>query len=289
MENDITNESDLELLGAVIAEDTDGAQQQQADADAQATEKELTDNPQQEPEDEPAPPKRDAVIPRARFDDVNAKLHAAREETEQLRAALAAAQQAPQSAAAPAKIDLDALEDLYYDAIEAGDKDAAKQIRKEINGEIYNRARAASEEAVGQQLAARESQEQFQQVVSQTLKDYPFLDVQSEAANAEAIADVVEWRDLYIAQGKSPADALAAAVKKVTPIYSAAQQKQPDPPPVDRRTQQAIATAASTAGEQPPRFDAGVGNRTIPVSTDILSNPDKWAKAPESERQRLLQ
>jgi hypothetical protein len=44
-------------------------------------------------EEEPAPPKRDPVIPRARFDEVNAKLHAAREEAEQLRAALAERQQ----------------------------------------------------------------------------------------------------------------------------------------------------------------------------------------------------
>lgn len=78
----------------------------------------------------------------------------------------------------------------------------------------------------------------------------------------------------------------------MAPHYAQSQQAikdDPTPPPVDRRKQQALATAARTAGEQPPRSDAGVGNRTIPVSNDILSNPDKWAKAPESERQRMLQ
>jgi hypothetical protein len=284
-EQGIPESADLELLGGVF--DGEEEQQEQSAIADDGEQEQQADDPVQAHDAEIVPPKRDTAIPRARFDEVNAKLHAAREETEQLRAALAA-QQAAQGAPT-ATIDLDELESAYYDAVESGDKDAARQIRKEINGEIYARAKAAGEEAIGQQLAARESESQFQQVVAQTLKDFPFLDIQSADANSDAIADVVEWRDMYIAQGRSPADALSRAVKKVTQFFPAGQQNQPDPPPIDRRKQQAIANAARTAGEQPPRFDSGVGNRTIPVSTDILSNPDKWAKAPESERQRMLQ
>ncbi len=288
MENDITNESDLELLGAVIDEESKNNQKQQAGADG--AEEELINKSQPKPESEPDPPKRDSAIPRARFDEVNAKLHAAREEAEQLRAALAA-QQATQQAA-PAEIDLDALEDAHYDAIEAGDKEAARKIRSQINAEVSARAAAASEAKLLQRLEERESQAAVQRVVADTYKAYPFLDIDSAEANQDAIADVVGWIEMFKQNGYAPADALKNAVARVAPHYVQNQQAtkdDPTPPPVDRRKQQALATAARTAGEQPPRFDAGVGNRTIPVSNDILSNPDKWAKAPESERQRMLQ
>lgn len=288
MENDIKTESDLELLGAVIDEESEDDQEQQAGADG--AEEELIDESQPEPESEPDPPKRDSAIPRARFDEVNAKLHAAREEAEQLRAALAA-QQATQQAA-PAEIDLDALEDAHYDAIEAGDKEAARKIRSQINAEIYARAKAASEAAISQRLDERESQAAVQRVVADTYKAYPFLDIDSAEANQDAIADVVGWIEMYKSNGYAPADALKNAVARVAPHYVQNQQATKDdqtPPPVDRRKQQALATAARTAGEQPPRFDAGVGNRTIPVSNDILSNPDKWAKGSEADRLRLLQ
>jgi hypothetical protein len=240
---------------------------------------------EQEPdEEEPAPPKRDPVIPRARFDEVNAKLHAAREEAEQLRAALAAKQEQ-----APASVDVDDLEDQYYEAIMAGDKEEAKKIRAQINSDLYARAEATSTAVVSRQLEERAAEAQFQSVVKQAVTVYPFLDSASKSMNEAAIAEVLSWRGMYEAQGHSKANALAMAVNKVGPYYHRQLPEQKEEPPVDTRKQKAMRLAAETAVLQPPRVDDGVGTRAIPVSKEILGNQDKWERASESERMRFLQ
>lgn len=279
-EFDIDTPADLELLGGSEEEEIDPEQQNEAEEEQQ---EESAVEEQEIDEEEPAPPKRDPVIPRARFDEVNAKLHAAREEAEQLRAALAAKQEQ-----APASVDVDDLEDQYYEAIMAGDKEEAKKIRSQINSDLYARAEATSTAVVSRQLAEQAAEAQFQQVVKQAVTVYPFLDSASKSMNEAAIAEVLSWRAMYEAQGNSRASALAMAVNKVGPYYH-----RPAPageePPVDTRKQKAMRLAAETAVLQPPRVDDGVGTRAIPVSKEILGNQDKWERASESERMRFLQ
>ena len=214
---------------------------------------------------------------------MNAKLHAAREEAEQLRAALEA-KASPEPASA---VDVDALEDQYFEAILEGDKDKAKGLRSKINAEIYNKAEAASTAAVSASLSQREAKTSFEKAVAQTVTDFPFLDSNSPESSPEAIAEVVEWRDFYIAKGDSPASALQKAAQKVAPLYATAS---PDtqPPATDKRKQAAVANAAKANAAQPPRVDAGVGNRSIPAGDSIVGNQDKWEKASEAERMRFL-
>lgn len=280
-EFDIDTPADLELLGGSEEEEIDPEQQNEAEEEQQ---EESAVEEQEIDEEEPAPPKRDPVIPRARFDEVNAKLHAAREEAEQLRAALAAKQEQ-----APASVDVDDLEDQYYEAIMAGDKEEAKKIRSQINSDLYARAEATSTAVVSRQLAEQAAEAQFQQVVKQAVTVYPFLDSASKSTNEAAIAEVLSWRGMYEAQGHSKANALAMAVNKVGPYYHRPAQEQAEEAPVDTRKQKAMRLAAETAVLQPPRVDDGVGTRAIPVSKEILGNQDKWERASESERMRFLQ
>lgn len=280
-EFDIDTPADLELLGGSEEEEIDPEQQNEAEEEQQ---EESAVEEQEIDEEEPAPPKRDPVIPRARFDEVNAKLHAAREEAEQLRAALAAKQEQ-----APASVDVDDLEDQYYEAIMAGDKEEAKKIRSQINSDLYARAEATSTAVVSRQLAEQAAEAQFQQVVKQAVTVYPFLDSASKSMNEAAIAEVLSWRGMYEAQGHSKANALAMAVNKVGPYYHRPAQEQAEEAPVDTRKQKAMRLAAETAVLQPPRVDDGVGTRAIPVSKEILGNQDKWERASESERMRFLQ
>lgn len=268
-EFDIDTPADLELLGGREEEEIEPGQENEA---------------KEERQEEPAPPKRDPVIPRARFDEVNAKLHAAREEAEQLRADLAAKQEQ-----APASVDVDDLEDQYYEAIMAGDKEEAKKIRSQINSDLYARAEATSTAVVSRQLAEQAAEAQFQQVVKQAVTVYPFLDSASKSMNEAAIAEVLSWRGMYEAQGHSKANALAMAVNKVGPYYHRPAPAAEEEPPVDTRKQKAMRLAAETAVLQPPRVDDGVGTRAIPVSREILGNQDKWERASESERMRFLQ
>lgn len=281
-EFDIETPANMELLGGTPDDEPETNEEAgEPAAEADETKDEAPEAAETEEEDPPA--KRDPVIPRARFDEVNAKLHAAREEAEQLRAALEA-KASPEPASA---VDVDALEDQYFEAILEGDKDKAKGLRSKINAEIYNKAEAASTAAVSASLSQREAKTSFEKAVAQTVTDFPFLDSNSPESSPEAIAEVVEWRDFYIAKGDSPASALQKAAQKVAPLYATAS---PDtqPPATDKRKQAAVANAAKANAAQPPRVDAGVGNRSIPAGDSIVGNQDKWEKASEAERMRFL-
>ena len=279
---DFEGETDLELLGGVIDEDQTADPEPEVVEEAEpAPEVAPEPNPEQEEEDAPQP-KRDAVIPRARFDEVNAKLHAEREEANRLRAELEALNRSSTTQADA--IDVDTLEDQFFDAIINGEKERAKEIRAQINAEIYNKARAASEEVVSTTLTQREIQSSFAKVVEQTVTDYPFLDSNSTDANAEAIGEVVEWRDFYLSKGDTPAAALQKAAAKIAPIYSKAAPELP----TDKRKQAALATAAKASAAQPPAVEAGIGNRAIPFGDDIIGDQAKWEKASEAERLRML-
>ena len=63
--------------------------------------------------------------------------------------------------------------------------------------------------------------------------------------------------------------------------------KETAPAPSDK--QKALETAAKAAAAQPPRVDAGVGNRAVPSGDSIFGDQDKWEKASEAERLRYLQ
>ncbi len=291
-EFDIDTPADMALLGGEPEQEEDLEQEAEQDQEELAAAGQDEDKDEDEDEgaeeEQSAPQKRDQAIPRARFDEVNAKLHAAREEAEHLRAALAAKQEKEQ-AQAPEGVDLDDLEDQYYDAILLGDKDEAKRLRSQINSNLYARAEAASTSAVARQLAEQAAESQFQKIVQQAVTVFPFLDSESKSANTAAINDVLSWRGMYESQGHSKSDALAMAVNKVAPYYHLASQEQAEEQPVDTRKQKAMRLAAETAVAQPPRVDDGVGTRAIPASREILGNQDKWDRASESERMRFLQ
>ena len=285
---DFEAETDMELLGGTFEDDPKPEEPEiKQDEPAPKEEPKAEDEPKEEPKpevDEPEDPqpKRDTVIPRARFDEVNAKLHAEREEAARLRAELEALTRKPE----PTDNNIDTLEDEYFEAMIAGDKTKAKEIRATINTEIFNRAQAASAETAAATLTQREMQTSFSKAVEQTVSAYPFLDSTKPEANAEAIAEVVEWRDFFIAKGESPAVALQKAAGKVAPLYAA--KSEPTPPAVDTRKQKAVEVAAKTANAQPPSVEAGVGNRSIPLGDDLINDQNKWDKASEAERQRFL-
>ncbi len=285
---DFEAETDMELLGGTFEDDPKPEEPEiKQDEPAPKEEPKAEDEPKEAPtpdDDEPEEPqpKRDTVIPRARFDEVNTKLHAEREEAARLRAELEALTKKPE----PTDNNIDTLEDEYFEAMIAGDKTKAKEIRATINAEIFTRAQAASEETVTATLTQREIQTSFSKAVEQTVSAYPFLDSTKPEANAEAIAEVVEWRDFFIAKGESPAVALQKAAGKVAPLYAA--KSEPTPPAVDTRKQKAVEVAAKTANAQPPSVEAGVGNRSIPLGDDLINDQNKWDKASEAERQRFL-
>lgn len=291
---DFEGETDMELLGGTPDETpaTDDLKtdspatepESPSDTVAEADDKEET--PATETKEDDPPVRRDAVIPRARFDEVNAKLHAEREEAARLRAELEALTKKPEQAQSSASsFDMNEREEAYFDAILEGDKDKAREIRAEINAQIYEQARLASEQVAMSAISQRETQTSFNRAVAQTVEAYPFLDSTKPEANEAAIAEVIEWRDFYIARGESPAVALQRAAGKIAPMYI---KTETPAPAVDQRKQAALATAAKVTAAQPPAMEAGVGNRSIPTGDDLLSDQNMWDKASDAERMRML-
>ena len=223
--------------------------------------------------------KRDQTIPRGRFDEVNTKLHAEREARERAEAELAALKAAP-----PA--DIKALRKDYHEALMAGENDKADEIADKIDAE--NR-RQAKEEAIAetdQRAAKREQERAFGLAVAQTLKDYPFLD--STTGNQEAIEEVVEWRDFYIARGIPAHEALTKAAAKVGPAYAEKPEADPDKVvQIDPRKAAAAARNAAAAKAQPAALVAGVGVRAVPTA-QVPKTQAEYEKLSDADRESLL-
>lgn len=232
---------------------------------------------------EDAPQERAPIIPRARFDEVNAKLHAEREEASRLREEIESLRKQQQGS--QQSIDVETLEQQHFDAIMEGDKELAVSIRAQINAELESRAEARATERFEKQIGEREQQSALMNAVAVAVERYPFLDSNSADANTQAINDVIEWRDFFISRGESAHVALVKAADKVGPMYAVAPQ--PNEIKQDVRKQEAIARNVKDANAQPPSPSAGVGNRAAPPVPKIDTQSD-WESLSEKERERLL-
>jgi len=215
-----------------------------------------------------------AHIPKARFDEVNEKFKAAEAERVRLQALVDVK---PQDGG----VEVVEMERQYLDAVLDGEHELALELRAKINGALLQQA----EESVERKLTAKETareeakaQATFNDTVQALVAEFPVLD--SATGNQTAIAEVVEWRDFYIAKGFSAPDALDKAARKIAPTYSAGHK------PAVTREQVAAERNADTSTRQPPKVD-GVGGRGIaPVK---VHSQEEWEKLPEAERKRLLE
>ena len=180
------------------------------------------------------------MVPHARFNEVNETLKQERAERLRLEEELARARggQPAVPADKPAEaqaFDFDDAEDRYMEALMDGDKDAALKIRNEIRSEERKQFAAESaqsaQKAADAELKRRDAETEqgaAQRVLSAAIEKYPFLNHESDEADADAIEDVIARRDLYLKQGMPFAKALATAVEKVAPRYTA-QDEAPKP------------------------------------------------------------
>lgn len=239
--------------------------------------------------------KTEARIPKARFDEVNARMKQAEAEKLALEAQLRALQQ-PQAAPAQApaqaqagQVDLDAAEEAYLEALRQGDGTRARQIRGAINQHIQQQAEAAAVARVSAVMDKREVETSLVAVANQSISKYPFLNAESPDANEEAIAEVVEWRDYYASKGLRADQALQKAVAKIVPMY-APKAKEPEPEPelkTDTRAKEAIQRNALAANAQPAPL-AGVGERASKARYDVSKmTEDEFDALPASEKKRL--
>ncbi|MDP3971314.1 MAG: hypothetical protein U1A72_11680 [Sulfuritalea sp.] len=281
MSDDMNEPTDPKLLGG---EEDDGTEVVPKDDAPTAPEGEAEEpEPAAEPASEPA---RDAQIPRARFDEVNEKLHAERDARAASEAAAAAAQAELAALKAAPPPNIQALEKEYATAFMSGEEDKAAEIRASINAELVRQATEAAFARAEEKALQREADRDYKGTYAQVLKDYPFLD--PKTGSQEAIAEGVEWRDYYVAKGKTPAEALVEAAKRIAPAYAAAPAdpdnltRLPDP-----RKAAAVARGAAAARAQPAAPVAGVGNRAVPTAP-APQTQEEYEKLPEAERNKLL-
>jgi len=252
--------------------------------------------------------RRQAGIPKARFDEVNEgrkealrKLEEAQAEIERLKAAgasadgtaatPAAAKTAAQTDAAtgPAGFDVDAKEQEYAEALYAGDGKKAASIRREINAHLVTEATTRAREVAATEFTARETQNLLAAAVQTAVAAYPWLNTKE---GEEALDLIVAARDQRIKKGMPPHLALQEAVNKIAPKFAPeqdpAQGLEEGKERKDTRTAQALVRGAADSMLQPPPVQAGIGNRATAARIDVESLTDEQYDAlPEAEKKRL--
>ncbi len=233
------------------------------------------------------------MVPHARFNEVNETLKHERAERLRLEEELARARgqqpaaQADAPEAKPEGYDFDAAEDRYMDALLDGDKAAAAKIRNEIRAaeqrRFEERSALTAKQAADEELRRRDAEEEQAvagKVLAAALAKYPFLDHESDAADADAIEDVIARRDLYMRQGMPFAKALATAVEKVGPRYA------PQDAPV-KSTRTATTEQIKRNLERERRIPAampGVGERGKDIDYAALSEDEFDALSEQDKR-----
>jgi hypothetical protein len=210
------------------------------------------------------------TIPRARFNEVNTELQAEREARLRAEGALAERRaiaggegEGGEGGGAAKPVDLKELNRQYRTKLMEGDEDAADAIMDQIQAETLARATDAAD----QRAIARENARLLNVAASEVVAEFPFLDSKNaKTLNKAAVAEVVEWRDFYMAKGEAPDVALRKAAKKVGPLYAPNGKGDDDgdgrPDPNAQRTANSAKKAAVAAGAQAPRTPTAGGGRT---------------------------
>lgn len=200
-------------------------------------------------------------IPKSRLDEVISQREEEKARSRWLEAQLEKllaqdkSQKKEEAVEAAPEFDFDSAEDAYAEAILEGDTSKASKIRKDIG-----KARDALHEFHIKQLKKELSAEagktaktatedaKFDDLTALYEEKYPFLNVDSDQYNEDAVDDVNTLMTGYIARGKSKAAALKAAVEKVVKMNAPAEK-----PTLGKRKQSAVKKNIKASKRQPPK------------------------------------
>lgn len=264
------------------------------------------DNPDATPGD--GKPGTGVMIPKNRFDEVNARLRDLEAQNALLTQAVRA-NQPPPPPAAPAPpptpaFDLVAAQREQLAALAAGEDDKALELSQKINAHLMETAtKNALEEFERRQRTQTEAQMKadLEAAVKETVAKYPELDHTAEGGgNADARLFCVGKRDQLIAEGVPWGQALRQAADATAKLFGF--QNAPSAAPTaalptsgglgglkpDLRVVASRERNAAAAGAQPGN-DAGLGNRaTNQARYDVRNLSDEALMAlPAAELARL--
>jgi hypothetical protein len=204
----------VEAEEETVAEEVEEEAEETVSEDEQSTEGEtvLEEEPEEEAVAE-APKSKKPMVPKARLDEVLAKQKALQKQLDEVNAANAKSEEAPES------YDFDAKEVEYQNMVLDGETNKAVALRREIR----KAERADLEFEMRQEMSQTVNQDRqmtaLQQAANAMEEAYPVFNRDSESYNEEYTNEVVELRDMFMQRGYEAVDALSKAVKYVVKDY----------------------------------------------------------------------
>ena len=187
---------------------------------------------------------------------------------------LKASNAAPEADQRPA-MEAASLDDLWREHAEAevlNETDRANEIRAKIQSAISAQETERTRSMVTQEFAQRDAaaaaeaaQASLDATVAKVIEAYPFLDSTKPTANADAISDVVTWRDALVAKGTPMHIALAQAAAKFAPLYS------PPKPATAASVAEQAAEAIASAKAKPPASMSSIPSSASPPTDELQS------------------
>jgi len=306
--SDAGGDGDADDQGGASADDDAGAAADAAGGDAAGADPDDDDG-------EEAHGNSGEMITKNRFDRVNERRKAAEAEAAQLREILTNLSATHASdgrtdtttatETAPEARDFDKEFSALQDKYDQGEIEEA-EFRKEERKLIREQAKADALKEIEPTLKELQQERQNARIekikaelsteAAKAYERYPFLNVESEDANKDAINAVMAERDSLIQAGIAPAKALRMAVNEVAPQYgeavtpAAAKTGKPADEVAARRAAARKAAGAAENAQPPQLGGTGNGARTqaAPKLSASVKDHEKWASIPEAERERSL-
>lgn len=171
--------------------------------------------------------KKDAKIPKSRFDEAVGKEREAREAAErraaELEKKLAESESVKEQNAAVAEIEasIEALEKKHAELLLDGDVENASKVMKDIRMAERQIARAETEATATKRTAQALESERVTTVVARLQADHPLLNEKSEEYNPKAVRYVLsEQQRLMAEEGLAPSVALEQAGKDAMELFA---------------------------------------------------------------------
>ena len=230
------------------------------------------------------------MVPKARLDEVLAKQKALQKQLDEVNAANAKAEEAPE------EYDFDQKEVEYQNMVLDGETDKAVALRREIR----KAERATLEFEMRQEMSQTVSQDRqmtaLQQAATAMEETYPVFDRNSDDFNEDVTNEVVELRDMFMQGGYDVVDALSKAVKYVVKDHDL-DQAQESAPSLAGKAQKSdelankraqVSRKLKAADAQPPELPGESssmhGDKGLDLST---MTEEEFAALPEATLKRL--
>ena len=235
-------------------------------------------------------PAKKTMVPKARLDEVLAKQKALQKQLDEVNAANAKSEEAPE------EYDFDTKEVEYQNMVLDGETDKAVALRREIR----KAERTQLEFEMRQEMTKTVSQDRqvnaLQQAASAMEESYPVFDQNAEEFNEDYTNEVVELRDAFIVQGFEAVDALSKAVNFVVKDHDLDSQSV-EPPSLAGKAKSVDEVAKKraqvkkklrAAEAQPPELPGESSSQHGEKGIDLAAlTEEEFAALPEATLKRL--